>query len=263
VRGDGAFTLNNVAPGSYVLNVRSGFGGGRGVGEMEFGSLPLVVGDGDMAGVTVSLSKGATVSGSVATEGTAAIGLGALRVTARALRATAGGAGQSNARVSASGTFQLAGLSGPYVLRVEGLPAEWTVKSIVVGAADVTDVPLDLRGTEQVAARIVLTDRVTEVNGSAGVQNQSVRDFTVVVFADDQALWPFPSRFVRSARADAQGRFTVRGLPAASYLAVALSYLEDGETQDAEFLQRLRERAASFSLRDGDTKTLSLRVIER
>ena len=139
------------------------------------------------------------------------------------------------------------------------------VKSIVVGSADVTDGTLELRGTEQLTnARIVLTDRVSEVNGTATVRNQDARGYSVLVFAEDPALWTFPTRYIRMTRADAQGRFTLRGLPGGDpYLIAAVDYVEDGEWQDPEFLERLRESASRLTLRDGETKTVSLRLIER
>jgi hypothetical protein len=84
-----------------------------------------------------------------------------------------------------------------------------------------------------------------------------------VVFAEDASLWAFPTRFVRTARANEQGQFTIRGLPAAGYLAAAVSYIEDGESQDPEFLERLRESAARVTVREGETRTLALRLIER
>jgi len=56
----------------------------------------------------------------------------------------------------------------------------------------------------------------------------------------------------------------VRGLPpGAGYLAAAINYLEEGEAEDPEFLAGLRERATSLSLREGETKTIELRLIER
>ena len=150
-------------------------------------------------------------------------------------------------------------------MRVDNLPSQWMVKSIVVGSADVTDGTLELRGTEQLTnARIVLTDRVSEVNGTATVRNQDASSYSVLVFAEDPALWTFPTRYIRMTRADAQGRFTLRGLPGGDpYLIAAVDYVEDGEWQDPEFLERLRESASRLTLRDGETKTVSLRLIER
>jgi hypothetical protein len=272
IQNDGSFTLINVPPGSYVLNARSGFGGGRGRGavarantpaEVEVGSLPIVVGDSDLTGISIALTRGASIAGTVVTEGTSPITLSSLRVTARQLRG--GGQNLMGSGVGASGAFQLSTLTGTLALRVENLPSQWMVKSIVVGSTDVTDGPFELRGTEQFTnARIVLTDRLTEVNGTVTQSNKGVKDASVLVFAEDANLWTFPTRYVRMIRSDADGRFTLRGLPpGATYLAAAVDYLEDGEWQDPEFLERLRESASRVAIRDGETKTLALRLLER
>jgi hypothetical protein len=42
----------------------------------------------------------------------------------------------------------------------------------------------------------------------------------VIVFAEDAKLWGTASRFVRTARPDADAHFSIVGLPAGRYLAV-------------------------------------------
>jgi len=270
IQSDGSFTIANVAPGSYLLNARSGGRGGRGgrgvtidATALEIGSLPVTVGDSDVTGVTISLTRGASIAGTVVTEGTSQITLANLRVTARQIR-DAPGQSFNASGVGANGAFQLSTLSGTVALRVENVPSQWMVKSIVVGPTDVTDGAFELRGTEQITnARIVLTDRVSELNGTVTVRNEEAKDSSVIVFADDAALWTFPTRYVRMSRADAQGHFTLRGLPAGTYLVAAVDYLEEGEWQDPEFLERLREPATRVSVRDGETKTVGLQLLAR
>ena len=271
IQADGSFFIANVAPGSYVLNARSGVGGrGRGAaaaaragGEMEIGSLPLVVGDGDVSGIAVTLSRGASIAGTIVTEGTSPITLSNLRVTTRQIRNTPG-MGVAGSGVSATGGFQLSTLSGAISLRVDNLPSQWMVKSIVIGPTDVTDGGFELRGTEQITnARIVLTDRLGELNGNVTLRNQEAKDSSVVVFAEDAGLWTFPTRYVRMLRADAQGHYTLRGMPPGTYLMAALDYLEEGEWQDPEFLERLRESASRATIREGETKTVNLQLQSR
>jgi hypothetical protein len=269
IQNDGSFTITNVAPGSYVLNARSGVGGrGRGgaarpAGELEIGSLPVVVGDSDLTGVTITLTRGASIAGTVVTEGTAPITLSNLRIAARPVR-NGGFQNLMASGVSATGSFQLSALSGAIALRVDNLPPQWMVKSIVIGPTDVTDGAFELRGTEQLNARVVLTDRLSELNGSVSARDQEVKGSSVVVFAEDANLWTFPTRYVRMVLADEQGRFTLRGLPpGATYLAAAVDFLENGEWQDPEFLERLREPASRVTIRDGETKTVTLPLLTR
>ena len=86
----------------------------------------------------------------------------------------------------------------------------------------------------------------------------------VVLFPDEPSLWAFPARHVRVLKSDAQGTIRVRGIPPhQAYLAVALDYLDDGETQDPEFLESLRDQATRFSIDFGESRTVGLRLVQR
>jgi hypothetical protein len=61
-------------------------------------------------------------------------------------------------------------------------------------------------------------------------------------------------------RPDQDGRFKVRSLPPGSYYAIAVDYAEPGESNDPDFLERVRSKATSFSLNDGEAKTLDLKI---
>jgi len=67
--------------------------------------------------------------------------------------------------------------------------------------------------------------------------------------------------YVNSGRPDQGGKFKVRGLPAAEYYAIALDYIQPGEVQDPEFLDRIKDRATEFSLGDGEAKGLDLKLV--
>lgn len=268
----GAFTISNVVPGSYqlVVNGRRGnqpTGPGRLlVSEapgtaIEVASVPIVVGDDDVTGVAVVTSTGASVKGSVSFDGTSKPPQAQLRVVAQPL-----GSGPSPAmpaQVSANGSFEMTGLLGPYLLRVNPVPEGWMIASVTANGADASDSAIDFRATDQVAVRIALTNKVTEISGTvrAGTQPSQA---TVVIFPDDEAKWPFPSRHVQVARAGKNGAYSIRALPPGErYLAVAVDYLEQGEQQDPAFLERIKARATSLTLGDGEKKTLDLRLAGR
>lgn len=270
VREDGSFTLTNVAPGSYTLTVATrAFGRGRGAApatDPEIGSVPLTVTSEDVTGVHVVTTQGATLSGTVvAAQGSSTpLPTSAIQLTTQPVpfgRAPGGG----TARVEANGTFTLRGLLGPRVIRVGGLPQDWMLQSITINGTDVTDRVFDFTGEQELrGARVTVTDRVTEVNGTVAAGNQPARDYTVVVFPDDDAKWAFPSRYVRSSRPDQKGLFRIRALPPDErYLAVAVDYVEEGEAGDPEFLRRVRASATRFALGEGETKALELKLTTR
>ena len=265
-QADGSFTIRNVAPGEYTLEVmtgQGGRGGGRGGGaSFDVASLPLVVGSEDVTGLTITTSKGGTIRGTVVADGGSGLAMNSLQISMQSLGGLLRGNGVS--QVTAAGAFDLSGLAGSYVLRVDRVPDGWAVKSITVNGKDASDLPIDVRGTDQFTARVVLTNHINELTGTVRSGGQTVTSAHVVIFPDNPAQWGFPSRRVRTARVDGNGLFRIRSLPAGQrYLAVAVDYLEQGEFQDPEFLQKMKARATEVTLGEAETKNFELTLVER
>jgi hypothetical protein len=272
---DGRFILENVPPGPYVLTANSSFVGGEIAGRraaspdggpvegmreiMERGPetafLPLVVTGDDIPDIALTTRRGGSLSGTFVTDS------GVVRALPRGLSAEArpagGGSAMSTTQRGMGNVFRVVGMSGPFHLNINGVPEGWAVSQITVDGTDVTDEAIDLKGASA-TARVVLTDRLTSVSGMV----QPVRDrssYSVVVFPDDAARWTYPTRYVRVARADEQGRFSIAGLPANErYFVIAVESLEEGEEQDAQVLERLKPRATTFSLADGEQRSIAL-----
>jgi hypothetical protein len=250
---DGTFTIPDVPPGRYMLNASL-----RGNGPTETGSVPVIVVNSDASGNTIVTGRPATMKGRIVADTGVVGAIPEALVVATAAR--------SGGTVLASGSgpnFELDDLSEPFTLNVEYLPDGWAVKAIVVNGADVTDAKLSLPANHEADARIVLTNRVTTVSGTVTDEGQPVKA-EVVIFAADPSKWSYPSRFVRTASADNNGRYRIIGLPPGErYLAVAADYLEDGEHYDPEFLSRLRDAATELSLDDTERRILELKVTPR
>jgi len=84
-----------------------------------------------------------------------------------------------------------------------------------------------------------------------------------VIFSSDPTKWIDRSRFVVLGRPTQQGRFTVSALPPDDYLAIALPSVAGLEYYDPDFLQQLRINATAFSLTEGESKTLDLKLKKR
>jgi len=258
---DGTFTIPGVPPGAYVLTAT-----GRSASpttSAEVASMTITVGGEDVAGLALTATRGATISGTVAADNGTRLEVAGVRITAPSMRV--GGQGnQPRAQVTAAGAFEMSGLVGVHSLRFEQLPAGWAIKSVTANGVDVADTPMEFRGGNDVSVRVVLTNRLTELAGTIRSGSPLPRGVTVVVFPDDPSKWSAVSRYVRIARAGETGQFTVRGLPpATNYLALALEYLENGEHLEPEFLQRVKARAAHISLSEGEKKTLDLDLVPR
>ena len=274
---DGSFSIQNVPPGPYTLTAMlpptipdlptSGtFGAQAEMRERmlnnvpETATLPMVVAGEDISGVSLVTRRGGRIKGQFVAES------GVSRPLPKGLRVTLRSSGQGNMTMQMSGgndtDFQLAGMSGPTRLDVEGVPDDWAVKAILLDGDDVTDDVFDLTGKTG-NLRVVLTDRLTSLSGTVQ-SNRETRDHNILVFVDDPSKWTYPSRFVRTTRADDSGRFQIRGLPpGVRYFAAALDYLEAGEEQNRQLLQQLRSRATSVTLGDGEQRSIQVDLINR
>ena len=128
---------------------------------------------------------------------------------------------------------------------------------------DITDKGYDFKPGETVDNfELVLTTRTQGVTGAvSNGSGQPIKEYTVVVFSEDAQKWPAAqSRWVTSARADQQGQFKIADLPAGSYLAIAVEYVPQGEWRDPAWLERASKTATHFTIDEGATKTLDLKL---
>ena len=261
----GAFTIANVAPGRYQAQARSG--GGRGGGDGELAKMDLTVGAEDVTGLTMVTAPGAVVTGTVATDTGEPFDFPSqqLQVAARAVNPDAagpGGGGGAVGRVGANWSFELRGLTDGRLFRVAA-PQGWVLKSVFLNGQDITDVPTELPPNQSVTGmQIVLTKKATALAGLVtDGRGKPLLDATVVVFPANDKLWMFQSRFIKAARPDQDGTYRMTGLPASEdYLVVAVQGLEDGQAGDPEFLAAVKDAATRFTLTDGETKAVDVKL---
>jgi hypothetical protein len=229
----------------------------------EVALMPINVSGQDISGLSIVTGAGAGITGTVVADSGSRLPLSRIRVTAAPTQNNVA-AFTPRAEVGATGNFELEGLLGVYTLRFESLPVGWALKSVTANGLDVSDSALEFRPGDRVSVRVELTDRLTEVSGTVKADRDK-HGATVLIFADEPAKWTSTSRFVRTARLSDDGQFSVTGLPPHSrYLALAIDYLEPGETQMAEFLQRAKAAAtAAFGLSAGERTTLDLPLVKR
>jgi hypothetical protein len=253
-RSDGTFTLADVLPGRYVLKATL-----RGDGPDESASQPLVVDSDELTGVTLVTGRPATVRGTIVAD------TGVSRAVPPRLRVVAYSDRESSTVLdSGDGVkFEIGLLSEPFRLMVDELPDGWGVRALTVNDMDALDTAVELSPGQQGIARVVLTDRLTEVTGvAAAADPASAR--SIVVFPENSEKWGHRSRYIRVVDADADGNFVIFGLPPGEqYLAFATDYLDSGEHLDPEFLSGIRNAAVPFTLNDGEKRTLELKVVER
>ena len=285
---DGNFTLSGVAPGEYSLQVQSlaalmnaasqamaMMGGGQGgtaapppqALEREFATATVTVAGEDITGLNVSGTRGAKATGRLTFEGgTKPENVASLRLVASPLDPDNVGAASSafgRSSVKESGEFEIDGLVGGRLFRFANPPKGWHLKSVKHDNEDITDKGFEFKpGDDENGFEIVMTNRTQVITGSVtNEKNEAVKEYTVVVFPEDQSKWTVSAtRWRSAARPDQQGQFKIADLPPGRYLAIALEYIPEGEWMDPEWQTRTAKKAVAFTLDEGATKTLDLKL---
>jgi hypothetical protein len=255
--GDGSFALNGLLPGTYLMEARSPTGS-------DFASKEVLVEGADVAGVTLTVSKGATARGRIRFD----TGDPPKDLRPAQVFVISASADHLASEMNMDGgppitrddwTFELKGLRGRSFIRA-GTMSDWEMKRVRREGVDITDIPLDFSADVD-GLEIELTQQVTTVSGVVSdSRGDMALDATVIAFADDPAKWGPQSRFIESARPDQQGRFTIKGLPPGRYVAIAVGYLEPGEERDPDLLEAWRRRGTPFTLSEGKTHVLDLKL---
>lgn len=253
-----------VPPGDYwVMAVARPSAGAA----LEYAAVRVSVSGQNISGIVVTTAKGASIAGRVDVDDGLAPLPPDLRVVAHeadySLPALPGPAlPTTDGRVDASGAFAFSSLFGLRLLRLDGLPATWAIKSIALDDRDISDAVMDFQpGGAPRAVRFVITPRTAAVRGA--VQDDGGRPIghaRVVLFSTDERQWQARSRTVRAVEAGADGQFVIEGALAGDYSIVAAPYLEDESWTDATVLRGLRALATAVALKDGESTTVTLKV---
>ena len=282
---DGKFTLNGVAPGEYIVQVQSlaalmsaataamaAFSEDPknapppSTPNREFAFARVTVTGEDIAGLIITATRGAKASGRVIFEhGQKPGDLTSLRVMAdtRDLPNIHMEPAPPLSALKENGTFEIEGLIGRRAFEFMNPPTGWFLKRITHEGTDVTDTGYDFKPGEDVQGfEIVLTTRSQTLTGVvSNDKGEAVKEYTVVVFPEDQDKWTgADSRWRGVMQGDQQGQFRFTDLPAGSYFAIALEGDAEGDWTDPEWRRRATKDATRFTLDEGGTKRLELKL---
>jgi hypothetical protein len=270
IQPDGSFTFPNVPPGRYVIQAYRGRL--RPPAEGEFAALPVTVSGSDVGGLFVTTSPGSKVSGRVTFDGGQPPTSRAVDISTVAADPDSAPFDGNFARadIHADWTFEMNGISGVRRLRLLRAPRGWGLKRILVGGVDATDTPLTF-GTEDDSltdVEVVLTDRITEIDGSVSDdRNRPVADARVLAFSADSDLWYDRSRFVKMVSTSADGSFSIADLPPGVYFVAAVDRRraneDNGEWLNPELLDSLTPAAIRITLAEGQHATAAPTLASR
>jgi protocatechuate 3,4-dioxygenase beta subunit len=259
IKPDGSFVLGGLAPGRYMLQARA-----MGGQDAEAAYLDLTVNGDDINGVRLAATRPALVTGRVIVDPAAAASLRPSTLTfgLQPVQPDMFMMGMSPGKVNDDFTFEMK--ASPITARIAlfGQMPGWAIRSVRYRGVDVTDSGIEFRPNEDVTeVEVELTNQVTSLSGvvTSG-KGDALKDYSVVVFPQDRDKWTPGSRYMKTARPDQDGRYKVSGLPPGEYRVIALDYLDQNEWNTPEFLDGIRNSATPFSINEGETKSLDLRI---
>jgi len=261
IKPDGSFVVGGLTPGRYVLQVR-GMSGPD--GEVAYAEV-TVSGD-DITGLRLTASRPSVVSGRVLVDPAAAQTLrpSSLRLALQPVvfEMVMMGGGTGPGAVNDDLTFEIKVQPGTFRVALVGQMPGWSIRSVRYRGVDITDSGMEFRPNEDVTElEVELTNRITDLSGLVtNSKGEAVKDYSVVVFPPDREKWTPNSRYMKTARPDQDGRFKVNGLPPGEYRVIALDYLDQNEWNSPEFLDAVRSKATSFSINEGESKSVDLRI---
>ena len=275
--GEGRFSLNSVPPGTYRLMARAaarggrpgpaGRGGGRGApeGTRFWGAVDLTVDGRPIANVVVTLQPALTVSGTAIFEGAARVPEpGRVEVAlVPADPAVRGPQSRSSATLDTSGRFTVTGVyPGVYRIQASGAGPGWWLESASLEGQDALDGAVEVQaGRPLGAAALTFSDRAAQLAGTlTDAGGRPATGQTLILYPADSRLWLPQSRWIRTARPDTQGQYTIASLPPGEYRIAALVDVEPGAWFDPAFLQQLEPGSSSVALRAREHKVYNLRV---
>ena len=260
LRPDGSFVINGVTPGEYTLQAQPRPGGD------EVAIAKITVAGGDINDLRLVASKATSIAGRILVDPGQTLPAGStltvMAVATQQSEMMTGFGMAAPGRVGDDNAFTLKSGPGMKRLRIQGLPGGWDIRAVRLRGADVTDSGIDVTPGQDVdGVDVELTNRLTTVAGLVtDARGDAAKDYTALIFPQDQSLWANQSRYIRISRPDQDGRFTIAGLPPGDYCAIALDHLDQGKIGDADFMNGLRSSAKSFSLTEGETKPIDLKL---
>jgi hypothetical protein len=284
----GAFELRGLMAGAYTLIATPGVRAGLSDNPVAMDTAAYTkvqITDNDVDDITLTLAPGATITGRVTVEGSKEPIIEVLPSWAYILlrptlddgsviirnlpdvpihdpskhanqyEACMWPCTKASSVVQPDGSFRVDNARpGQYRLSVDRLPAGYYVKEARFGGAEGFQDRIVVAGPTAGPLNIVIGFSTAIVSGRVA---DTPKSETLVVLVPDR-LRNQPER-IRTVQVDADGRFTMRGVPPGAYKAYVWTGLPSAAYYNMEFMQQIEGYGAPVQVRDGETTSLTLR----
>jgi len=265
----GAFTFAEVPPGDYVVRASTT----SGPNGPEAGERALTIVDSDPEPVAIRTAPSSTVSGHFvldAPTGDRIWGYSIRTVSSTTAAGSGGGMTNLGSPTGNGEPFTINALSGPTRLVIATDDKDWYLRSISINGVDATDVPFDfgVEGRQYTDAEVVFSRFGASVTGQAtNDRAMPVSDYAVYVFPTDRDKWFAGSRWVKLVRSSNDGSFRVPALPPGEYWLAAVDRVDAAADSrdwiDVDLFDTLAARATRTTLAEGQSQTMTLRLVRR
>ena len=263
---DGRFDIGHVPSGSYTLIAVTGNGEAQQVAQQT-----LEVPNRDVNDVRIVSLASSRVHGQLHVAGRQPLDLSSLLVLLESSERDriSGFLGGSDlygsptlARVKRDGSFEVKDVpTGTYWVVIEGNTApDFFLKSVSLGATDVTDSGLSVGGGGTYSIDVLIGVGAGKVDGSVSDgDDHPVAD--AIVVAVPQASRRNRLDLFAKGVTDQHGRFSLTGVTPGDYQLFAFESIEEGAYYDPEFVEAFADRGERVRLEENGRKTLQLKVI--
>ncbi|HEU4875528.1 MAG TPA: hypothetical protein VFT44_20635 [Pyrinomonadaceae bacterium] len=215
----GEFVIEGLIPGKYGISVSQY----QNRGEMRAEPLSFDITDQDIGGLTVRVSKGASLTGFVVLENEDKTLLSKLtEVQLRAFTMVQGGGGSfATSAIGPDGSFRLAGLSGGTINLTLGAMMSPVAKGFVIMRVEREGIVtpssrLEIKDGEQlIGVRVVVSYGTATIRGIVKIENGSLPDGARLHIRMGKQGETFSG--FRPTMPDERGHFLIEGVPAGTY----------------------------------------------
>ena len=269
VDAQGYFTIQNVAPGAYTLQVRAQVIGGE---EMT-AALAVEVTNRDLENMTLTMTPGIDISGSIfiedattaaASETVSGLDMTRIRVMLRGDSAFGSGSSQPS---DTQGSFLIENLlPGEYTVSLNALNRGLYLKRIMVGNLEVAPgdtiaIPPDFN--QQIY--LLVSPNGGRIDGVASNRSgEPMPNTTITLLPLDMtqtAPGDLPPASLKQTRTSTDGEFSLAGIRPGEYRLFAWEGTQSVPYLNAEFMGRFQARGERLSIQEGDGLNLNLDVI--
>jgi len=261
---DGSFTIRDVPPGSYVLFASWSDRESR---VSHQASRQLEVGDSDVDGVTITISRGVDITGHVNWEGAPPSDLQRLHVMLHSLNEYPDGL--PSQPLKPDGTFQFKNVpEGTYrpTISLYGPDATSFLKSVRYGTSSVTDSGFTVQPGVDASLELTMSSRSAQLSGAVFDADSLPAPGVYVVLIPDPPHRNIHEKY-RSTTTDQNGKLTLNGIAPGDYKLFSWDSIEqsgwyDADWTDPEWLKPYETKGESIHLDEADKKSVNLTVIE-